>query len=87
MIGVLFKFFSSRAGLIVLGVLGLLLAGGIALNKAYEAGVESERSATRQAIIDQLKERSETNAEIRDMDISELCGLIGGSMSDDGECI
>lgn len=59
----------------------------LALNSAYNAGVEAEQAKTRQAIIDQMKERSETDAEIRDMDIPELCGLLGGSMSDDGECL
>lgn len=43
-----------------------------------------ERGKTFQAIADQLRERSETDAEIEDMDIADLCRELGGSMSELG---
>ena len=66
-------------------VVALLLSGGAYL-KGRSDGKDIERNKSLQATINQLKERAETDAEIRDMDMSELCGLLGGSMSDNGEC-
>lgn len=66
-------------------VVAFLLSGGAYL-KGRSDGKDIERNKSLQATISQLKERAETDAEIRDMDITELCGLLGGSMSDDGEC-
>jgi hypothetical protein len=62
-----------------------MIAGGIYW-RGRSDGISSERYKSLQATINQLKERAETDAEIRDMDVSDLCVLLGGSMSDDGEC-
>lgn len=66
-------------------VVAFLLSGGAYVWGRLD-GKDIERNKSLQATINQLKERAETDAEIRDMDMSELCGLLGGSMSDNGEC-
>ena len=67
------------------GIIMMIIISGIYW-KGRTDGVSSERSKSLQATINQLKERAETDAEIRDMDVSDLCVLLGGGMSDDGEC-
>lgn len=72
-----------------LGAVALAAAffmSGVAYVKGRSDGREIERTATLQNTIDQLQERDETDAEIRNMDLDELCALLGGRVSDSGEC-
>ncbi|QFT31823.1 hypothetical protein FIV00_15125 [Labrenzia sp. THAF82] len=66
-------------------IAGLVLTSGVYWKGRFD-GISYERRKTLQTTINQLKERAETDAEISDMDIPELCGLLGGSVRDDGEC-
>ena len=71
------------------GVLCALLVFG-----AYWAGewngarLERQAAETRtlQKTFDQLKERSRTNEEVRNLSDAALCAAIGGRLSDDGVC-
>ena len=62
-----------------------LIVGGI-YAYGYQRGAASERLAVLTRSVDVLRQRNQTDAEIRNMDRAELCAALGGRMSDDGTC-
>ncbi len=52
----------------------------------YQRGAASERLAVLTRSVDVLRQRNQTDAEIRNMDRAELCAALGGRLSDDGTC-
>ncbi|WP_298958353.1 hypothetical protein [uncultured Roseibium sp.] len=78
--------FGFNLKIIAISLISLSIVAGGIYWAGYSNGVASERKKSLQTTINQLTERAETNAEIREMDSSELCGWLGGSMRDDGEC-
>jgi hypothetical protein len=53
--------------------------------KGDRAGYARAHAENVKASFDQIKERMETDAEVRDMDDAGLCALLGGRMHD-GTC-
>lgn len=83
----------TKTAAIAGGVLGLILAFALFqlantvyfLPKARQEGRELERVAQLKKSMELIERRSQTNAEIRNMDIPALCRSLGGSYVD-GVC-
>lgn len=72
-----------------LGAVALAAAffiSGVSYLKGRSDGADLATTRTLQATIDQLQERSETDAEIRNLNDVDLCRLLGGRVSDTGQC-
>ncbi len=69
---------------VLLGLVAAIGAGGVWLSIAsYQRGVADAKSDAREAVINQLKERNLTDAEIQNMSAADLCRAIGGELRND----
>ncbi|MBB3385978.1 MULTISPECIES: hypothetical protein [unclassified Rhizobium] len=69
---------------IVIGLAVVAIAGGLYLRGRSDGRAIAEADA-RQATFNQLKERSATDAKVKDMSDADLCRAIGGELRD-GRC-
>ena len=73
----------SLIGVTVLAA-SFLIGGGYVWGRFDGSAIE--RGKNFKAIANQFKERGETDAEVGEMALSDLCRELGGSMSDKGFC-
>lgn len=80
-------FLLSRTGAVVAGVVVAMLFAVWAINAAYQAGRDAERTAALTNSVEILRKRSAIDDQTRNMDSGSLCRALGGQwMPDDGTC-
>lgn len=68
----------------IIAAAGATVIGGV-YYYGYRTGAEVTRVEALENAMDQIRERSETNEEVRRMDDDDLCAAIGGVYVD-GQC-
>jgi hypothetical protein len=74
---------TSRAGRAVAAGVGIALAIGLALLKAFSAGRSAERAKQDRASLENLRKRQQTDEEIRSLPASERRRRLSGWVSDE----
>ena len=81
------SFLFSRAGAAMVGIVAATILATWAINAAYQAGRQAERTAILNRSVEILRERNATDDEIRNMGDPELCRALGGQwVSGDSTC-
>ena len=76
------SFLTSRAGAAMIAIVVALGLLTFSHRFAYQAGRQVEREALLARSVEILRERTQTDDEIREMDDAALCAALGGVFTD-----
>ena len=75
-------FLTSRAGAAMVAIIAVMLLLTFSHRFAYQSGRQVEREALLTRSVEILRERTQTDDEIREMDDAALCAALGGVFTD-----